>query len=194
MKKFKKYKKKAMAAAWNNESDSDNESSSSKEEEEKVNLAFMANIDDKNPPLLDSMAASGSSGSVGGYNAAFLTKNQLEHYSAVKIKLSGNKAVDLEDLEKHGMLSVVEALQRLKWTGICTVSEPSYPHLEKAFYTCLKSEEDGSLTSMVKGHSLVDSVVIHAKGLGIIGTEYKTKDGKIDINQFNAFNRILHFI
>ncbi|MQL72589.1 hypothetical protein Taro_004943 [Colocasia esculenta] len=97
------------------------------------------------------MAASRSSGSVGGYSAAFLTTDQLERFSAVKIKLCGNKAVDLEDLEKHGMHSVVEALQRLKWTGICTVSEPSYLHLVKAFYICLKTEEDGSLTSMVKG-------------------------------------------
>ncbi|MQL79534.1 hypothetical protein Taro_011983 [Colocasia esculenta] len=47
MKKFKKYKKKAMVAAWNNESDSDSESSSNEEEEEKPNLAFMANTDDK---------------------------------------------------------------------------------------------------------------------------------------------------
>ncbi|MQM19063.1 hypothetical protein Taro_052062 [Colocasia esculenta] len=214
MKKFKKYKKKAIVVAWNNKSDSDSESSSSEEEEEKANLAFMANIDDKNLSLLDSTAASGSSDSVGGYSLAFLTANQQERYSTVKIKLCGNKAVDLADLEKHEMHSVVEALQRLKWTGICTVSEPSYPHLEKAFYTCLKSEEDGSLTSTIKGtsihithdllerlfgtstvgHSLVESVDIHSKGLGIIGTEYKLKDGKIDINQFNAFNRILHFI
>ncbi|MQL91604.1 hypothetical protein Taro_024217 [Colocasia esculenta] len=46
-KKFRRYKKKAMAAAWNNESDSDSESSSSDEEEEKANLAFMANTDEK---------------------------------------------------------------------------------------------------------------------------------------------------
>ncbi|MQM00319.1 hypothetical protein Taro_033050 [Colocasia esculenta] len=45
-KKFKRYKKKAMATAWNNESDSDSESSSN-DEEEKANLAFMANIDEK---------------------------------------------------------------------------------------------------------------------------------------------------
>ncbi|MQL77297.1 hypothetical protein Taro_009704 [Colocasia esculenta] len=123
----------------------------------------------QNPTLLDSMADSGSSDSVGGYSVAFLSADQQERYSAVKTKLCGNKAVDLADLEKHGMHSVVEALQRLKWTGICSVSEPI-------------------------GHSLVESVDIHAKGLGIIGTEYKLKDGKIDINQFNAFNRILHFI
>ncbi|MQM23101.1 hypothetical protein Taro_056163 [Colocasia esculenta] len=46
-KKFRRYKKKAMAAAWDNTSDSDSESSSSGEEEEKANLAFMANIDEK---------------------------------------------------------------------------------------------------------------------------------------------------
>ncbi|MQM16041.1 hypothetical protein Taro_048994 [Colocasia esculenta] len=46
-KKFKRYKKKAMAVAWDNNSDSDSESSSSEEEEEKANLAFMANIKDK---------------------------------------------------------------------------------------------------------------------------------------------------
>ncbi|MQL86331.1 hypothetical protein Taro_018864 [Colocasia esculenta] len=46
-KKFKRYKKKAMAAAWNNESESDSESSSSNEEEQKANLAFMTNTDEK---------------------------------------------------------------------------------------------------------------------------------------------------
>ncbi|MQM02993.1 hypothetical protein Taro_035762, partial [Colocasia esculenta] len=59
--------------------------------------------------------------------------------------------MDLADLEKHGMISMIEALQRMKWTEVCTVSEPSYPHLAKAFYTCLHSKEDGSLTSLVKG-------------------------------------------
>ncbi|MQL95955.1 hypothetical protein Taro_028626 [Colocasia esculenta] len=92
---------------------------------------------------------------------------------------------------------------------------PTHPKdLAKAFYTCLKLEEDGSLSSTVKGtsihitydllerlfgvstvsHSGVNSADIHAKGLGIIGTEYKLKDGKIDINQPNAFNRIMYFI
>ncbi|MQL82011.1 hypothetical protein Taro_014485 [Colocasia esculenta] len=75
-KKFRRYKKKAMAAVWNNESDSDSESSSSEEEEEKVNLAFMENVDDKKLFLFDSMAASGSFGSVGGYSVAFLTTDQ----------------------------------------------------------------------------------------------------------------------
>ncbi|MQL80504.1 hypothetical protein Taro_012953 [Colocasia esculenta] len=46
-KNFKRYRKKAMATAWSNDSDSDSESSSSKEEEEKVNLAFMANLEEK---------------------------------------------------------------------------------------------------------------------------------------------------
>ncbi|MQL73954.1 hypothetical protein Taro_006313 [Colocasia esculenta] len=44
--RFKKYKKKAMAASWENSSDSDSESSSSSDKEE-ANLAFMANTDDK---------------------------------------------------------------------------------------------------------------------------------------------------
>ncbi|MQM19816.1 hypothetical protein Taro_052828, partial [Colocasia esculenta] len=71
--KFRKYKKKAMAAAWDNSSDSDSESSSNEEEEEKANLAFMANIDDKNPLLLKTMAVSRVSGTVGGYGATFLS-------------------------------------------------------------------------------------------------------------------------
>ncbi|MQL80482.1 hypothetical protein Taro_012929 [Colocasia esculenta] len=45
--KFRSYKKKAMAAAWDNNSDSDSESSSNSEEEEKANLAFMADIAEK---------------------------------------------------------------------------------------------------------------------------------------------------
>ncbi|MQM16239.1 hypothetical protein Taro_049193 [Colocasia esculenta] len=176
-KKFKKYKKKVMAAAWSNDSNSDSESSSSEEEEEKAYLAFMANTDDKT-------------------------------------KLCSNKAVDVADLEKNGMHSIVAAMQRLKWTQMATFYEASYPELVKAFYVCLKSEADGSLTSTVKGtqirityevleslfgvstssHSGVNIVDVKAKGLGIVGTEYKVMDGKIDINQLNAFNWILHFI
>ncbi|MQM09533.1 hypothetical protein Taro_042414 [Colocasia esculenta] len=45
-KKFRKYKKKAMSAAWSNNSDSDSESSSTSDEEES-NLAFMANTEEK---------------------------------------------------------------------------------------------------------------------------------------------------
>ncbi|MQM09185.1 hypothetical protein Taro_042053, partial [Colocasia esculenta] len=45
--KLRRFKKKVMAATWDNSSDSDSESSSSNEEEEEANLAFMANVDDK---------------------------------------------------------------------------------------------------------------------------------------------------
>ncbi|MQL82401.1 hypothetical protein Taro_014877 [Colocasia esculenta] len=58
-KKFKRYKKKAMAATWSNDSDSDIESSSSEEEEEKANLAFMENIEEKS---LFGVSTSGRSG------------------------------------------------------------------------------------------------------------------------------------
>ncbi|MQL86908.1 hypothetical protein Taro_019441 [Colocasia esculenta] len=131
------------------------------------------------------MAASGSSDSVGGYSVTFLTADQQNRFTAVKIKLCGNKAVDIEDLEKHGMHIIVEAIQRMKWLRLVTVSEPSYPDLAKAFYTYLKTEEDGSLSSSVKGtpihitydllerlfgvstvgQSGVDTVDIHAKGI-----------------------------
>ncbi|MQL72660.1 hypothetical protein Taro_004979 [Colocasia esculenta] len=105
-------------------------------------------------------------------------------------------------------------MDRLGWTKMATFSEVSYPDLVKAFYVCLKTKEDGTLTSMVKGtqsrvtrellpsifgvttsgHSGVHTVDIQAKGLGIVGPEYKFKDGKLDINQLNAFNHLLHFI
>ncbi|MQL80351.1 hypothetical protein Taro_012782, partial [Colocasia esculenta] len=49
-KKFRRYKKKAMAAAWENSSDSDSESSSSSDGEE-ANLALMANIEEKNKEI-----------------------------------------------------------------------------------------------------------------------------------------------
>ncbi|MQM17857.1 hypothetical protein Taro_050837 [Colocasia esculenta] len=49
------------------------------------------------------------------------------------------------------MGSIVAAMDRLKWTKIATLSEVSYPDLVKAFYVCLKTEEDETLTSMVKG-------------------------------------------
>ncbi|MQL74490.1 hypothetical protein Taro_006850 [Colocasia esculenta] len=45
--KLRRFKKKSMAAAWDNSSDSDSKSSSSNEEGEEANLAFMANIEDK---------------------------------------------------------------------------------------------------------------------------------------------------
>ncbi|MQL92081.1 hypothetical protein Taro_024701 [Colocasia esculenta] len=39
----------------------------------------------------------------------------------------------------------------MKWAGLCTVYEPSYPQLVKAFYTCLQSEDEATLVSSVKG-------------------------------------------
>ncbi|MQL89251.1 hypothetical protein Taro_021823 [Colocasia esculenta] len=168
----------------------------------------------QNPPLFNSMTVSGVSGTVGGYGTAFLTAEQQERFATVKTTLCGNKAVDVADLEKNRMHRVVAAIQRMKWSKMVTISEVSYSDLVKAFYVCLKFEEDGSLTSSVKGtpihitydllaslfgvstagHSGVNTVDIRTKGLGIIGPEYKLKDGKIDINQLNTFNQILHFI
>ncbi|MQM10523.1 hypothetical protein Taro_043418 [Colocasia esculenta] len=97
------------------------------------------------------MASSGVSGNVRGYEAAFLTVVQQERYASVKTKLCGHKAVDVADLQKNVMGSIVAAMGRLKWTKIATLSEVSYPDLVKAFYVCLKIEEDETLTSMVKG-------------------------------------------
>ncbi|MQM23076.1 hypothetical protein Taro_056137 [Colocasia esculenta] len=97
------------------------------------------------------MASSGVSISVGGYGAAFLTAEQQERYASVKTKLCGHKAVDVADLQKNGMGSIVAAMGRLKWSKIATLSEVSYPDLVKAFYVCLKTEEDRTLTSMFKG-------------------------------------------
>ncbi|MQL93293.1 hypothetical protein Taro_025929 [Colocasia esculenta] len=73
--------------------------------------------------LLDSMASLTVSGSVGGYGAAFLIAKEQSRFASVKAKLCGPKAVDLADLEKNGMGSLVEALQRLKWTKIATLSD-----------------------------------------------------------------------
>ncbi|MQL89521.1 hypothetical protein Taro_022095 [Colocasia esculenta] len=160
----------------------------------------------QNLSLLDFMAST----TVGGYGVAFLTAEQQSRFASVKAKICGNKAVDLANLKKNGMGSLVEALQRLKWTKIATLSEVSYPDLVKAFYVCLKTEEDGTLTSLVKGTQIrisrdhlaslfdvstsglsgVHSEDTNIKGLGIIGLEFKLKDGKLDINQLNAFNRL----
>ncbi|MQL96691.1 hypothetical protein Taro_029373 [Colocasia esculenta] len=212
--KPRRFKKKAMAAAWDNSSDSDSESSSSNEEEEEANLALMANTEEKKPFPFNSMASSGVSGSVGGYGAAFLTTEQQEWFTSVKTKLCGHKAVDVANLQKNGMGSMTTALDRLKWTKMATFSEVSYPDLVKAFYVCLKTEEDETLTSMVKGTQIrvtrdllaslfgvtissrsgVHTVDIQTKGLGIIGPDFRLKDGKLDINQLNAFNRLLHFV
>ncbi|MQM12040.1 hypothetical protein Taro_044951 [Colocasia esculenta] len=137
------------------------------------------------------MASSGSSSSVGGYRAEFLTAEQQVRFAIVKIKLCGHKVVDM----KNGMGSIVEALDRLKWSKMDTISEVSFPDLVKAFYVCLKTEEDGTLTSMVKGtpirvthdllaslfgvgtsgHSGVHTVNVQEKGLGIVGPEFRLK-------------------
>ncbi|MQL80008.1 hypothetical protein Taro_012442 [Colocasia esculenta] len=160
------------------------------------------------------MASSGVFGSVGGYGTEFLTTEQQERFTSVKTKLCGNKAVDIANLEKYGMHSIVAAMYRIKWIEITTFSEVSYPDLVKAFFVCWRTEEDGSLASSVKGsliritydllkslfgvcttsHSGVHTVDTQAKGLGIVGPKFKLKDEKLDINQMNAFNRLLHFI
>ena len=85
------------------------------------------------------MAAYSVSGSLGGYSAEVLTPEQQERFTFVKTKVCGNKAVDVADLEKNGMRSVVEALIRMEWMGVTTFSEVSYPDLVKAFYVCLKT-------------------------------------------------------
>ncbi|MQM01945.1 hypothetical protein Taro_034703 [Colocasia esculenta] len=71
------------------------------------------------------MAASTVSGSLGGYSAEFLSPEQQERFTFVKTKICGNKAVDIEDLEKNGMHSVIEAMNRMQWMGITTLSEIS---------------------------------------------------------------------
>ncbi|MQL93157.1 hypothetical protein Taro_025805 [Colocasia esculenta] len=135
------------------------------------------------------MAASVISRSLGGYGAEFLTPEQQERFTFVKTKVCGNKAVDVADLEKKGMHSIVAAMSRMQWMEITTFSEVSYPDLVKAFYVCLRSEADGSLVSYVKGtqikidhellhllfgvktsgHSGVHTVDAQAKGEAIIG-------------------------
>ncbi|MQL94661.1 hypothetical protein Taro_027322 [Colocasia esculenta] len=166
------------------------------------------------PSSPDFMVASIVTGSLGGYGTEFLTPEQQERFTFVKTKVCGNKAVDIADLEKNGMHSVAAALSKMQWLGVTTFSEVSYPDLVKAFFVYLKVEADGSLVSSVKGtlikidydllhrlfgvktlgHSGVHTVDAQAKGLGIVGPEFRLRDGKLDINQFNAFNRLLHFI
>ncbi|MQL96119.1 hypothetical protein Taro_028796 [Colocasia esculenta] len=160
------------------------------------------------------MAAPMITGSVGGYSAEFLSPKEQERFTFVKTKICGNKAVDVQNLEKSGMTSLVEALRRMQWMDVATFTEVSYLDLVKAFFICLKPEADGSLVSSVRGiqikinHELLHELFgvktsgysgIHSmndevKGLGIIGPGFKLKDGKLDINQMSAFNRLLHFI
>ncbi|MQL78473.1 hypothetical protein Taro_010899 [Colocasia esculenta] len=160
------------------------------------------------------MAAPVIADSLGGYSAEFLTPEQQERFTFVKTKLCGNKEVDVANLMKNGMSSMVDLINQMQWTGVSTFSEVSYPDLVKAFFVCLRTEEDGSLVSSVKGtliridpellkmlfdvktsgFSGVHTVDAQVKGLGIIGPGFKLRDGKLDINQLSAFNLLLHFI
>ncbi|MQL81782.1 hypothetical protein Taro_014241 [Colocasia esculenta] len=97
------------------------------------------------------MAAPVIADSLGGYSAEFLTPEQQERFTFVKTKLCGNKEVDVANLRKSGMSSVVDLINQMQWTEITTFSEVSYPDLVKAFFVCMKTEEDGSLVSSVKG-------------------------------------------
>ncbi|MQM15167.1 hypothetical protein Taro_048107 [Colocasia esculenta] len=141
----------------------------------KAMAAAWSNISDS-----DNESSSSSEEEEEEANLAFMANTEE------KTKLCGNKAVDIADLEKNGMHNIVAEMERMKWTEIATFSKVSYPDLVKAFYVCLRTEADGSLTSSVKD--------TQAKGLGIVGPEFRLKDGKLDINQMNAFNRLLHFI
>ncbi|MQL94297.1 hypothetical protein Taro_026950 [Colocasia esculenta] len=160
------------------------------------------------------MAAPIIAGSLGGYSAEFLTPEQQERFTFVKTKLCGNQEVDVANLRKSGMSSVVDLINQMQWTEISTFSEVSYPDLVKAFFVCMRTEEDGSLVSSVKGTMIkidpellkmlfnvktsgfsgVHIVDAQVKGLGIIGPGFKLRDSKININQLSAFNRLLHFI
>ncbi|MQM22900.1 hypothetical protein Taro_055959 [Colocasia esculenta] len=102
------------------------------------------------------------SGSVGGYNAEYLSPKEQERFTFAKSKICGNKAVDVQNLEKSGMSSLVEALRRMQWMDVVTFTEVSYPDLVKAFFICLKSEADGSLVSTVKGTQIkIDYDLLH---------------------------------
>ncbi|MQL87684.1 hypothetical protein Taro_020235 [Colocasia esculenta] len=116
----------------------------------RASAPFLIPIIQKLSPF-KSLATSGVSNSVRGYGAEFLTTDQQERFTSVKIKVCGNKAVDVADLPKNGMGSIIAAMERMKWSKMATLLEVSYPDLVKAFYVCLKTEEDGSLTSTVKG-------------------------------------------
>ncbi|MQM05607.1 hypothetical protein Taro_038419 [Colocasia esculenta] len=167
------------------------------------------------------MASFGVSGSVWGYRTEFMSAEQQERFTSMKTKLCGNKVVDIADLEKYGMHSIVAAMDRMKWIEIATFAEVSYPDLvrmeedggegflrsvkgtpisitydllKSLFGVCTTGHSGWYLTDLVRGGCRVHTVDTQAKGLGIIGPEFKLKDGKLDINQMNAFNRLLHFI
>ncbi|MQM06827.1 hypothetical protein Taro_039656 [Colocasia esculenta] len=65
------------------------------------------------------------SGSVGGYGSTFLTAEQQERYASIKTKLCRHKAVDVADLQKNGMGSIVAAMDRLNRTRSSSVEAPT---------------------------------------------------------------------
>ncbi|MQM05602.1 hypothetical protein Taro_038414 [Colocasia esculenta] len=69
------------------------------------------------------MAAPMISGSVGGYSAEFMSPKEQERFTFVKTKICGNKAVDVHNLEKSGMSSLVEALRRMQWLDVVTFTK-----------------------------------------------------------------------
>ncbi|MQM04550.1 hypothetical protein Taro_037350 [Colocasia esculenta] len=89
----------------------------------------------------ESMASTGASRSVGGYRAEFLTVEQQVRFATVKIKLCGHKAVDVADLQKNGMGSIGEALNRLKWSKMATISDIMVPR-SATFSTCTRADSD----------------------------------------------------
>ncbi|MQM11467.1 hypothetical protein Taro_044374 [Colocasia esculenta] len=73
------------------------------------------------------MASSGVSNSVRGYGAEFLIAEQQERFTSVKTKLCGNKVVDVADLQKNGMGSVVAAMEKMKWYIIFVMVVSTHP-------------------------------------------------------------------
>ncbi|MQL72372.1 hypothetical protein Taro_004724 [Colocasia esculenta] len=63
------------------------------------------------PP--ESIAAPFITGSLGGYSTEFLTPEQQERFTFVKTKLCGNKKIDVANLRKNGMSSVVELINQM---------------------------------------------------------------------------------
>ncbi|MQM17974.1 hypothetical protein Taro_050958 [Colocasia esculenta] len=128
-------------------------------------------------------------------------QTQAHTQAALQAQLEAQQAqVPTQD---HGGPSIMERFKRMLPPSFKGESDP-----------LLERKEDGTLTSMVKGtqirvtqallaslfdvttfgHSGVHTMDIQAKDLGIVGPEYRLKDGKLDINQLNVFNRLLHFI
>ncbi|MQL97626.1 hypothetical protein Taro_030318 [Colocasia esculenta] len=116
--KFRRYKKKAMAAAWDNSSDSDSESSSNSEEEGKANLAFMADIAKKvtSDSSFDSCNDSDSDNLEDAFNELYASKEQsteLWHRRLGHCSLDGMRKLIKRNL--------VEGLPKVstKMDGVC---------------------------------------------------------------------------